>query len=459
MQYIAQMSLVPKQIIEQLKLMHKKFLWKNDSPKIKHSTLIADYSDGGLKDVDIDANLKALKLTWIRKLCDDSGHPWKIIPLAYLKLQNNEAIWHRNLCIDQKLLNKINGIPKFYVKLLTHWADFAKVDSSHLNPYVYLGESLWFNSFIQISNQSAFYEIFSMRGINILKDLYNNDGKLLSFNELTEKGILRNMYFRWIQLIEAIPSQWKSTIKDHFTREEYNPQNIVAKHDCITHKSIMSIPSLTCKSIYTKFVKKLSTPPTSIRYFTEKLELEEQFDWKLVFLTPRKVTIESQMRIFQYKILNNVLYLNKLLYKMKIVKSPLCYFCREQNQTPIHLFCKCKVTLDYWSNLQAWLRSILNLPDLIPQSALLGKLDFDTTGTSTRSILVSHIILIFKKSLYEMRFRNCPPSVHYIKIRIAKTRKIEFSISKNSNKLEFHLKKWDIISSLLDPLTSKITYP
>ena len=110
MQYIAQMSLVPKQIIEQLKLMHKKFLWKNDIPKIKHSTLIADYSDGRLKDVDIDAKLKALKLTWIRKLCDDSGHPWKVIPLAYLKLQNNEAIWHRNLCIDQKLLNTINGI-------------------------------------------------------------------------------------------------------------------------------------------------------------------------------------------------------------------------------------------------------------------------------------------------------------------------------------------------------------
>ena len=86
--------------------------------------------------------------------------------------------------MDQKLLNKINGIPKFYVDLLTHWADFAKVDSSH----VYLGESLWFNSFIQTSNQSVFfYEICSIRGINILKDL--NDGKLLSFNELTEKGI------------------------------------------------------------------------------------------------------------------------------------------------------------------------------------------------------------------------------------------------------------------------------
>ena len=103
MQYIAQMTLVPKQITEQLKLVHKIFLWKNDIPRSKHSTLIADYSDGGLKDVDVEPKLNALKLTYIRKLRYDSRHPWKIIPLAYLKLLNNEAICDRNLCIDQKL--------------------------------------------------------------------------------------------------------------------------------------------------------------------------------------------------------------------------------------------------------------------------------------------------------------------------------------------------------------------
>ena len=166
-----------------------------------------------------------------------------------------------------------------------------------------------------------------MRGINILKDLYNNNGKLLSFNELIEKGIARNMYFRWIQLIEAFCCQWKSTIKGHLTREEYNPHKIVAKYDSITDKSIMSIPSLTCKSIFTKFVKKLSTPPISI---TEKLESEEHFEWKLVFSTPRKATTESQIIIFQYKILNNVLYLNKLLYKMKI--STLLFFVENKTK-------------------------------------------------------------------------------------------------------------------------------
>ena len=80
MQYLAQMTLIPKHIIQKLIDIQEKFLWKNGKPKIKHSTLIADYKDGGLKVVDIDSKFRALKLTWLKRLCDDNEHPWKIIP-------------------------------------------------------------------------------------------------------------------------------------------------------------------------------------------------------------------------------------------------------------------------------------------------------------------------------------------------------------------------------------------
>ena len=68
MQYLAQMADVPRHIIEQFKCLHKKFLWNNRLPKIKHSTLIGEYYDGGLKDIDIEAKFKALKLIWIKRL-------------------------------------------------------------------------------------------------------------------------------------------------------------------------------------------------------------------------------------------------------------------------------------------------------------------------------------------------------------------------------------------------------
>ena len=91
---------------------YKKCLWKNGTPKIKHSTLIVDYKHGGLKDVDIDSNFRALKLTWLKRLCNNNEHPWKGIPEAYLELPNSNLLFQRNFSTDLTTLNKIKRIPK-----------------------------------------------------------------------------------------------------------------------------------------------------------------------------------------------------------------------------------------------------------------------------------------------------------------------------------------------------------
>ena len=54
--YIGTMTDVPKQFIEQLNSLQKDFIWNRRRPKIKHSTLIADYLEGGYKDIDIKLN-------------------------------------------------------------------------------------------------------------------------------------------------------------------------------------------------------------------------------------------------------------------------------------------------------------------------------------------------------------------------------------------------------------------
>ena len=53
---------------------------------------------------------------------------------------------------------------------------------------------------------------------------------------------------------------------------------------------------------------------------------------------PRRVTIDTNLRIFQHKILNSVLYLNEKLFKFKIVSSPLCSFCNSGNENPVNPF-------------------------------------------------------------------------------------------------------------------------
>ena len=78
-QYLAFLSHIPDKIIQELKSIQSRFLSNSSTPKIKRSTLIGDHAEEGLKNVDIDTKLKALKLTRVRRLGDDNYNPWKCI--------------------------------------------------------------------------------------------------------------------------------------------------------------------------------------------------------------------------------------------------------------------------------------------------------------------------------------------------------------------------------------------
>ena len=111
----------------------------------------------------------------------------------------------------------------------------------------------------------------------------------------------------------------------------------------------------------------------------------------------RLVTIDTNLCIFQYKFLSNVLYLNEKLFKFKIVSSLLCSFCNSENETPIHLFYCCHQTNSLWSKLQQLLNSEILLQNS-PQSALFGFPD-----NKENFEVISHLHLIFKYYLFKVR--------------------------------------------------------
>ena len=81
------------------------------------------------------------------------------------------------------------------------------------------------------------------------------------------------------------------------------------------------------KSTDRSLVQSKFKPHTSKQYFTGKFDIPGDADsWKHIYSLPRKVTLDSKTRSFQYKILNNIVYLNHQMFHMKIVSSPLCFF-------------------------------------------------------------------------------------------------------------------------------------
>ena len=162
----------------------------------------------------------------------------------------------------------------------------------------------------------------------------------------------------------------------------------------------------------------------------------------------RKATIESYTRCFQFKIINNALFFNSQLYKFGLVDSPTCSFCGMIDETTIHFFSECNITLDLWQKVKNWLKPSLALPELALKNALLVYI-LEASENTHITLLINHIILIFKRSLFEMKTRNKPLSEFYIINRIKKTMQIEFQIAISSNKISSHFKKWDRIINLL----------
>ena len=66
--------------------------------------------------------------------------------------------------------------------------------------------------------------------------------------------------------------------------------------------------------------------------------------------------------------LNNILFVNKVLFKLRKVESPLFSLCKAEDETYIHLFGRKNSTL--WRQLQEFFSIALDLPSISPQSAI-----------------------------------------------------------------------------------------
>ena len=254
------------------------------------------------------------------------------------------------------------------------------------------------------------------------------------------------MCFKWMQLIDAILPCWKRSLMlhDQLTENSTAPESKFL----IPVDNILWVPcsKLTCKLIYSVLVKNNQTKPTSVGYWQQKLNKQlDDKSWEQIFFMPRKATIESCTRCFQFKIIDNALFLSSQLYKFGLVDSPKCSFCGMIDETTVHFFSKCNITLDLWQKVKNWLKPSLALPELDLKNALLVYIPESRVHIT---LLINHILLIFKRSLFEMKNRNKPPSEFYIINRIKKTMQIEFQIAKSSNKISSHFKKWDRIINL-----------
>ena len=250
-------------------------------------------------------------------------------------------------------------------------------------------------------------------------------GKLLTWSLAKEKYGLQNQHFlSWLSVIETVPQNQKQPIRR-------------GKH-IMTNDPLQNrvIPIIAVKEVYNKLLNKIRKPPTAQKTIEAVLHTAD-INWPKVYMIPQKVSIDTTLRIFQFKILNNILYLNKKISKFNLYVSPLCSLCNQHPEDMLHLFCNCAKTKDLWNSFADALGENLDLPQLNPTIVFLGESNIQGND----NVLLNHILLRFKKFIYDKK--NHLVRIYFLSLMnyVKEVEKIEQKIAHQKGNLEFHFKK------------------
>ena len=293
----------PESTVQYLKKLLSDFVWQGKKPKIKFTTLIAPNEMGGIRFPDIESRVKVQRIQWVKRILSfPQGHLWAIInsymePIGGLKTLNNIS---KNFDCMVLPLN----LPKFYIKCFKEWASYMKTDPKSIQEI--LGQCIWNNSFIKPGGRPVFYNDMSNRNINHIYNMLDSNGSWKNTNS-QDQG---NFYMHWISVFNSIPTHWKDKIN----------QNV---DEVVKHLQILSTQNMKTglqqsesKDVYYNIIVNKCHYPTSQSYFKQLNNLNNVADlnWELWYQSFYEISPSTYMREFQYKIMNNILPLNKRLY-------------------------------------------------------------------------------------------------------------------------------------------------
>ena len=168
---------VPEEVIKELDNIFFDFIWPRKKHHVKKSVLIQNIEDGGLKMPDIQSTLKAMKLSWIKRLCTKNNN-FTIIAKTCTRINDfNDFFGYKN---DIKFLSP--HIPNFYKQICEHWYELHSSPPQTKNDI--MNETLWFNKHILVDNKPIFYKLWDQHGISHIYHILNQNGNFKSEREL-----------------------------------------------------------------------------------------------------------------------------------------------------------------------------------------------------------------------------------------------------------------------------------
>ena len=297
--YILSLLPAPKEIVKELNRILFKFLWKG-TDKVTRLSTINEYENGGLKMIDLGSMVKSLRLAWLKRIFGENEGAWKSNLRTSLKRYGALLLFYCNYDIKDLYVPSL-----FYSELLQWWSEFRDGYDTKKE----WQQIVWNNKDIRINNKPVFYGTLFESGIIYVKDLLFDKDTTNSFKTISSK-ISKTNFLTWAGLRHSVPSYLK-------TRKSASSD--ISLLMMIDNKDF-DVLKKKSKEYYTLIKITKTKLPNNSPYLRKTFNLTED-QLKKVFLLPHKVSFESYIKAFQYKILNSILFTNAKLFKIGYISD------------------------------------------------------------------------------------------------------------------------------------------
>ena len=339
---------VPKWAITEIEFIMSDFLWNGKQQKVKAKVIIQQIKHGGYNMCDMTSMFKCQSLKWVKKYFNNSNSMWKYTIKSIFSKLNVDLLLKSNF--DLKIIPQHS---EFYKEMLIV---LKSVRHKENDTHTVFNEIIWYNENLKINNKTIFYKKIWEAGFEYICDLFNEDGNVISYVNLSIENKRSINSLQWNGLNNAIPRSWKTEIKQNIQELEIVhisvPVSIAGK--------INDYLKLDPKIIYNEEIYKKKEYSKGNIDYTEQYNIIQE-EWEFYYQLGHKLKLKNKVKEFQFKILHKYLPTNRLLYLMNKIDSDRCTFCFLYSQTILHLFCQCLPVRSLWFALQNKIKMTLGI--------------------------------------------------------------------------------------------------
>ena len=319
------------------------------------------------------------------KTINNSETPWAKLAKMYLGSIQKTVLFgsYYSLNMARKTTNK------FWSETLYCWSKL--IESIPINNVSdALSMPLWNNP--MVSKANLFLPDWYNNGIISIADIVFGNGKFISQNDLKTVYHIRTNFLEHHRVITCV--------KNYLSKQK-DASKIHKKPTLPIQIKITSKSQKGSQDFYKILANHNMVHDTTYYSFWEQtLGITICTDmWKRIFQVCFKTIKDNDLIWVQYKVLYRILGTNDLLFKINRHDDGKCSFCKEYNETILHLFVQYKNVQNFWSELKTNMQLILGIDLAIdPSTIILGNLLTKVDAIPLNTVYLAAKLYIFRKS-------------------------------------------------------------